>query len=196
MNKKSIIYRCLVASLCIVSLIVMTYSWFDRSGSAEANSMGFNRTMALNEKVTYIDAKTYYSSDEGLTYTELRRHSDSGSLDTITTTLQPGKKLHFKTIVYNRSNDEHASKDAKVSIRLENSTFPDGISIGTISPLNSETNVQSGTTTSVTIIENVSVPVTRVDSDSGTAIEWYISLSSIATELSDIELGNLLVYQV
>lgn len=195
MNKKSIIYRCLVASLCIVSLVVMTYSWFDRSGSAEANSMGFNRTMSLNEKINYIDAKTYYSSNEGLTYTELSRDSGSGSLGTITTTLQPGKKLHFKTIVYNQSNDEHASKDAKVSIRLENSTFPDGISIGTISPLNSETNVQSGTT-SVTIVENVSVPVKRVDSDSGTAIEWYISLSSIATELSNIQLGNLLVYQV
>lgn len=196
MNKKSIIYRCLVASLCIVSLVVMTYSWFDRSNGAQANSMGFNRTMALNEKVTYIDAETYYSTDDGKTYGESLSRDANGKLDSIKTNLGPGGKLHFKTIVYNRSNDEHASKDAKVSIRLENSTFPNGISIGTISPLNSETNVQSGTTTSVTIIENVSVPVTRVDSDSGTAIEWYISLSSIATELSDIELGNLLVYQV
>ncbi|MGN0462580.1 MAG: hypothetical protein ACI4HZ_09065 [Ruminococcus sp.] len=195
MNKKSIIYRCLVASLCIVSLVVMTYSWFDRSGSAEANSMGFNRTMSLNEKINYIDAKTYYSSDEGLTYTELSRDNYSGTLGTITTTLQPGKKIHFKTIVYNIASESNPSpKDAKVTVKLENSTFPDNIRIGTVSPLNSETDVSAGTQT-VTVVENVSVPAVS-DVNNGTTIEWYISLSSLATALSDIELGNLIVYQV
>lgn len=196
MNKKSIIYRCLVASLCIVSLVVMTYSWFNRPNGASANSMGFDRVMSLNEDMTYIDATTSYFDDKVQDYVELSKDEASNKLSDITTALAPGDKIHFKTIVYNKSDDGHASKDAKVSIRLENSKFPDGISIGTISPLNSETNVQSGTTTSVTIIENVSVPVTPVDSDSGTAIEWYISLSSVATELSNIQLGNLLVYQV
>lgn len=195
MNKKSIIYRCLVASLCIVSLVVMTYSWFDRSGSAEANSMGFNRTMSLNEKINYIDAKTSYSSDEGLTYTELSRNSSSGKLDTINTTLQPGKKIHFKTIVYNIASDSNSSpKDAKVTVKLENSTFPDNIRIGTVSPLNSETGVSKGTQT-VTVIENVSVPADS-DDKNGTTIEWYISLSSQATALSSITLGNLCIYQV
>lgn len=195
MNKKSIIYRCLVASLCIVSLVVMTYSWFDRSGSAEANSMGFNRTMSLNEKINYIDAKTYYSSDEGLTYTELSRNSSSGTLDTITTTLQPGKKIYFKTIVSNIASESNPKpKDAKVTVKLENSKFPDNIRIGTVSPLNSETGVSAGTQT-VTVIENVSVPVVS-DVNKGTTIEWYISLSSQATALSDIKLGNLCIYQV
>lgn len=195
MNKKSIIYRCLVASLCIVSLVVMTYSWFDRSGSAEANSMGFNRTMSLNEKINYIDAKTYYSSDEGLTYTELSRDSSSGKLGTITTTLQPGKKIHLKTIVYNIASESNSSpKDAKVTVKLENSTFPDNIRIGTVSPLNSETGVSAGTQT-VTVIENVSVPAVS-DVKNGTTIEWYISLSSQATALSSITLGNLCIYQV
>ncbi|MCI6651978.1 MAG: hypothetical protein MSH11_00935 [Ruminococcus sp.] len=173
----------------------MTYSWFDRSGSAEANSMGFNRTMSLNEKMNYIDAKTSYSSDEGLTYTELSRNSSSGSLGTINTTLQPGKKIHFKTIVYNIASKSNLSpKDAKVTVKLENSTFPDNIRIGTVSPLNSETGVSAGTQT-VTVIENVSVPADS-DDKNGTTIEWYISLSSQATELSNITLGNLCIYQV
>ena len=195
MNKKSIIYRCLVASLCVVSLVVMTYSWFDRSGSADANSMGFTRTVSLNEDMTYIDAKTYYLNEKQ-EYQKLSNDVDSTQLNDITTNLAPGDKIHFKTIVkVIGKEDTHVQRPAKVTVKLENSELQAGIRIGTVSPLNSQTTV-SGDKTSFTIVENVSVPT-----DSNTTIEWYIAIptsqdnSTEATAMT-IELGNLCIYQV
>ncbi len=198
MNKKSIIYRCLVASLCIVSLIVMTYSWFDRSGSAEANSMGFTRTVSLNEDMTYIDATTFYFDDTKQKYEELSKDEASNKLSAITTNLAPGDKIHFKTKVFHKVIDEgetHRNRPAKVTVKLENSELQNGIRIGTVSPLNSQT-VVTDSAKSFTIVENVSV-----STDSSTTIEWYIAIptssdgSSNATDWT-IKLGNLCIYQV
>ncbi|MDD6645753.1 MAG: hypothetical protein PUE67_06830 [Oscillospiraceae bacterium] len=195
MNKKSIIYRCLVASLCIVSLVVMTYSWFDRSGSADANSMGFTRTVSLNEDMTYIDAETSYSVDKGLNYSKLSTQEASTAFQNITTNLAPGDKIYFKTIVSHKVIGEHKAKPAKVSVKLENSRLDAGIRIGTVSPLNSQT-IVSGSATSFTLVENVSVPT-----DSNTTIEWYIAIPNSPDNSTDatamtIELGNLCIYQV
>lgn len=185
MNKKTIIYRCLVASLCLVSLVVMTYSWFNRPNGESANSMGFDRVMDINDKGTNINVETHYSIDDGATYTEsLSRASSTGKLNAITTNLGPGGKLYFRTIITNTGT----SKKTNVSVDLENSSFPTGIKIGTIAPLNQEV---TPTGSSVTIAKNVSVS----DTD-GTVIDWYIYLSSGSKTLSNIQLGNLLVYQV
>lgn len=199
MNKKSIIYRCLVASLCIVSLIVMTYSWFDRSGSAEANSMGFQRVMSLNEDMTYIDATTSYFDDTVQDYVELSKDEDSNKLSDITTNLAPGDKIHFKTTVSHKvigEGDTHR-RPAKVTVKLENSSLDVGTKIGTVSPVNS-LNTVSNETTSYTIVENVSV---STDSSKGTTIEWYIAIPTSSEGSSEatartIKLGNLCIYQV
>ena len=192
MNKKSIIYRCLVASLCIVSLVVMTYSWFDRSGSAEANSMGFQRVMSLNEDMTYIDADTEYSTDKGLTYKKLSKLENSTAFTEISTKLADGDKIYFKTKVSHKEIGE-GDRPAKVSVKLENSRLDVGTKIGTVSPVNS-LNTVSSETTSYTIVENVSV---LTDSSKGTTIEWYIALpTSPETTDRTITLGNLCIYQV
>ena len=199
MNKKSIIYRCLVASLCIVSLVVMTYSWFNRPNGASENSMGFDRVMSLNEDMTYIDAKTYYLNEKQ-EYQKLSNDEDSTQLNDITTNLAPGDKIHFKTIVFNKGKagvDKHLLRPAKVTVKLENSELQAGIRIGTVSPLNSQT-VVSDSETSFTIVENVSV---SADSDNGTTIEWYIAIPTSSEGSSDptewtIKLGNLCIYQV
>lgn len=198
MNKKSIIYRCLVASLCIVSLVVMTYSWFDRSGSAEANGMGFTRTVSLNEDMTYIDADTEYSTDKGLTYKKLSKLANSTAFTEISTKLADGDKIYFKTKVSHKvigEGDTHRKRPAKVTVKLENSRLDVGTKIGTVSPVNS-LNTVSSETTSYTIVENVSV-----STDSSTTIEWYIALPTSpesSTEATDrtITLGNLCIYQV
>lgn len=200
MNKKSIIYRCLVASLCIVSLIVMTYSWFDRSGSAEANSMGFTRTVSLNEDMTYIDATTFYFDDTKQKYEELSKDEASNKLSAITTNLAPGDKIHFKTKVFHKGigeGDTHRIRPAKVTVKLENSELQNGIRIGTVSPLNSQT-VVTDSAKSFTIVENVSV---STDSSNVTTIEWYIAIPTSSGGSSDatdwtIKLGNLCIYQV
>lgn len=199
MNKKSIVYRCLVASLCIVSLVVMTYSWFDRSDFYSANGMGFTRTVSLNEDMTYIDAKTYYLNEKQ-EYQKLSNDEDSTQLNDITTNLAPGDKIHFKTIVFNKGKtgeDTHSLRPAKVTVKLENSELQNGIRIGTVSPLNSQT-VVSDSETSFTIVENVSV---SADRDNGTTIEWYIAIPTSSEGSSDptertIKLGNLCIYQV
>ncbi len=186
MNKKSIIFRCLVASLCLVSLVVMTYSWFNRPNGVSANSMGFDRVMDLNDAGTNINVETHYSIDDGKTFTEsLSRAADTGKLNSITTTLGPGGKLYFRTVITNSGS----SKKTNVSVDLENSSFPSGIYIGTTSPVNTEKNVAG--LTSVTIAKNVSVSNTD-----GAVIDWYIYLSPGTTQLNNIQLGNLLVYQV
>ncbi|MGN0459445.1 MAG: hypothetical protein ACI4HL_00870 [Ruminococcus sp.] len=186
MNKKSIIYRCLVASLCIVSMIVMTYSWFNRPNGASANSMSFDRVMDLNDNGTNIKVVTEYSTDDGKTYTESLSRSDTGELGSITTKLGPGGKLYFRTTVKNTGT----TKKTNVTVDLENSSFPEGIYIGTTSPINSEKSV-STTEGSVTIAKNVAVSNTD-----GAVIDWYIYFSSDEEELTNITLGNLLVYQV
>lgn len=199
MNKKSIVYRCLVASLCIVSLVVMTYSWFNRPNGASANSMGFDRVMSLNEDMTYIDATTSYFDDKVQDYVELSKDEASNKLSDITTTLAPGDKIHFKTKVFHKvigEGDTHR-RPAKVTVKLENSSLDVGTKIGTVSPLNSQT-VVTGSAKSFTIVENVSV---STDSSEGTTIEWYIAIPTSSEGSSEatgrtIKLGNLCIYQV
>lgn len=186
MNKKSIIYRCLVASLCIVSLVVMTYSWFNRPNGASANSMGFDRVMDLNDAGTNINVETKYSTDDGKTYEESLSRDSNGKLDSITTNLGPGGKLYFRTVVTNTGT----TKKTNVTVDLENSSFPSGIYIGTTAPINSEKSVAT-TEGSVTIAKNVAV-----SNSDGAVIDWYIYFSSESKNLTNIQLGNLLVYQV
>lgn len=186
MNKKSIIYRCLVASLCIVSLVVMTYSWFNRPNGASANSMSFDRVMDLNDARTNIIVETKYSTDDGKTYGELLSRDANVELASITTKLGPGGKLYFRTVVKNKGT----TKKTNVTVDLENSTFPSGIYIGTTAPINTEKSV-STTEGSVTIAKNVAVSNSK-----GAVIDWYIYFSPENEDLTDVQLGNLLVYQV
>lgn len=202
MNKKSIIYRCLVASLCLVSMVVMTYSWFNRSNGDTAKSLGFERVVNINEDSSYITAETYYSKDDGKTYTEkVSKVGDSDSAyETIGEVLEPGKKLHFRTTIYNveANTDTHSSKTAKVTVVLENSQLADNVKVGTLTPVNQLVNSNS---TSVTLAKNVAVPVTSDgENKTGAILDWYISLPSSGgsddASLSNITLGNLLIYQV
>ena len=201
MNKKSIIYRCLVASLCLVSMVVMTYSWFNRSNGDTAKSLGFERVVNINEDSSYITAETYYSKDDGKTYTEKVSKNDTDtSYQTITEKLEPGKKLHFRTTIYTveANKDTHSSKTAKVTVVLENSQLAGNVKVGTLTPVNQLVNSNSE---SVTLAKNVTVPVTSDgESKTGAILDWYISLPSSGgsgdASLSNITLGNLLIYQV
>lgn len=182
MNLKSLIYRCLVASLCLVCLIVTTYAWFNRHKSytqVTGNSIKYEDTIDTNGNGANLSMTQYRgteNSDGTIDYAESTAKS---------VTIEPGKKVHFRTKISNTGDT------CDVTLLLRNTTYSNfgaNLKFGVLSPMNTLKHYDSG----------VDVPLVRkvtVKNDEPVDVDWYIYLDkSYSGSAGTITLGNMYLF--
>ena len=187
LNRKSIIYRCLVALLCLVCMIVFTYSWFNRENKAPespgdrilySDSVDVNNSANLS-MATYLGT---VNNDGEVIYSSTAISEDDKSISG----LVPGDKIHYKTVIKN------IGSKCKATLLLKDSSytsFGTDIKFGVLEPMNTLKSYTSGS--DVELVRNVTVPAKNGSVD----VCWYVYLDSSSTVTSGtMNLGNLYLF--
>ena len=185
MNRKSIIYRCLVALLCLVCMIVFTYSWFNRDGRAPTSGdrMLYSDEVDVNNSAN-LSMSTYLGTEQEngeISYnSEPIADSDRNISD-----LLPGSKIHYKTVITNSGNK------CKATLLLKDSSYTNfgtNIKFGVLEPMNTLKSYTSGS--DVELVRNITI-------GAGETVDvcWYVYLDSSSTVTSGtMNLGNLYLF--
>ena len=185
LNRKSIIYRCLVALLCLVCMIVFTYSWFNRDNRAPASGdrMLYSDSIEVNNSAN-LSMNTYLGTEQenGEISYSFEPITDS---DRTISDLLPGAKIHYKTVITNSGSKCKATlllKDASYA------SFGTDIKFGVLEPMNTLKSYTSGS--DVELVRNLTI-------GAGKTVEvcWYVYLDSSSTATSgSMTLGNLYLF--
>lgn len=186
LNRKSIVYRCLVALLCLVCMIVFTYSWFNRDGRAPTSGdrMLYSDNVNVNNSAN-LSMNTYLgtvNNDGEVIYSSTAISEDDKSISG----LVPGDKIHYKTVIKN------IGSKCKATLLLKDSSytsFGTDIKFGVLEPMNTLKSYTSGS--DVELVRNVTVPAKNGSVD----VCWYVYLDSSSTVTSGtMNLGNLYLF--
>lgn len=185
LNRKSIVYRCLVALLCLVCMIVFTYSWFNRE----------NKAPAAGDRMKYEDSIDVSNSANLSMNTYLGTENSSGEVtysptpidesDRSISNLLPGSKIYYKTTISNLGSK------CKATLLLRGSRygrFGSDIQFGVSTPMNTLKSYDSGV--DVELVRNITIGDRKtVD------VRWYVYLDSSSTATSgSMTLGNLYLF--
>ncbi|MGN0475871.1 MAG: hypothetical protein ACI4HM_00880 [Ruminococcus sp.] len=192
MNRKSIVYRCLVALLCLVCMVVFTYSWFNRESRATdspGDRMSYSDEVDVNSSAN-LNMETFLGSEDAngeITYSSTATSVDSHRIDN----LEPGAKVYYKTKISNSGDTR-----CKATLLLRNSQYSSlngYINFGVTKPMNTLKSYDSGS--DVELVRNVSVPAKLGTTDGTAYVEWYVYLDGSYTGTSgSITLGNLYLF--
>ncbi len=184
MNKKSIVFRCLVALLCLVCTIVVTYSWFNRDGrvpNAGDRMLYQDEINVNNGAVLTMDTYAGTVNNGEVVYSE----TPIGDSDRTISNIEPGAKVHYKT------NIKNTGDKAKVTLLLRNSNFSgfgNDIKFGVLEPVNTLKSYSSGS--DIELVRNITVNKGEIVS-----IYWYVYLDSSSTATTgSMTLGNLYLF--
>lgn len=186
LNRKSIIYRCLVALLCLVCMIVFTYSWFNRDNRAPespGDRMLYSDNVNVNNSAN-LSMNTYLGTEQENGEISYSSEPITES-DRIISDLLPGSKIHYKTVITN------SGSKCKATLLLKDSSytsFGTDIKFGVLEPMNTLKSYTSGS--DVELVRNITI------GDSKTVdVCWYVYLDSSSTVTSGtMNLGNLYLF--
>ncbi len=187
LNRKSIIYRCLVALLCLVCMIVFTYSWFNRNRNES--------TIPTGDRMKYVDDIDVSNSANLSMDTYLGTENSSGEVtysstpigesDRSISNLLPGSKIYYKTTISN------SGSKCKATLLLRGSnydSFGSDIQFGVLEPMNTLKSYNSGV--DVELVRNITVPA-----NGSVDVCWYVYLKSSSTVTSGtMTLGSLYLF--
>ena len=189
LNRKSIVYRCLVALLCLVCMIVFTYSWFNRENRAPAagDRMLYNDSITVNDSAN-LDLNTYQgsvNSDGEIIYETKALESFQGNtIQNNNDSIQPGDKIHYKTTIIN-----NGTKDCRATLLLKLSTADENIQIGVLKPMNTLKTYSSSS--DIEIVRNVKVPADENGANNKVDVRWYVCFGTNTITLEYLHLfGN------
>lgn len=186
LNKKTIIYRILVASLSLICCVVLTFSWFNRANrSVTGNALKYEDSVDTNS-TDALSMKTYkgtISSTGEITYSD----TELSESDKTISGLEPNGKVYFKTVI-TRNSASTGSK--RVTLLLKDSSYAalsSSLKFGTTNPMDTLKSYSSGS--DVTLVRNYKV-------NSTVAVEWYLYLdNSVSTTSGTVKLGYLYLYE-
>ena len=182
LNRKSIIYRCLVALLCLVCMIVFTYSWFNRDGRAPTSGdrMLYSDNVNVNNSAN-LSMNTYLGTEQE--NGEIVYQSNPINVnETNVEGKQPGDKVHFKTKIINSGNTR-----CKATLILKGFKSAQDIKFGVLKPMNTLKSYKSET--DVELIRNVAVPEKKDNNDGYVEVDWYVCFDT-----ETITLGYLYLF--
>ena len=182
LNRKSIVYRCLVALLCLVCMIVFTYSWFNRDNRAPespGDRMLYSDNVNVNNSAN-LSMNTYLGTEQE--NGEIVYQSNPINVnETNVEGKQPGDKVHFKTKIIN------SGKRCKATLILKGFKSAQDIKFGVLKPMNTLKSYKSETV--VELIRNVAVPGKEGNNDGYVEVDWYVCFDT-----ETITLGYLYLF--